>query len=387
MRVELHMLQNFAPSCLNRDDVNAPKDCEFGGVRRARISSQCLKRTVRVHWTQFGVLPANRAIRTRRLVEKVSHQLEAAGQDLEQARVLAQFTLERAGLGVTKDGTTEYLLFLSERAVAGLAGAIREHWDALVEAQQKAGTPAKGRKDGITLPDDVTRALEEVFSGQKAADLALFGRMIADVPGLNVDAACQVAHAISTHRVNTDLDFYTALDDLQPREEAGAGMMGTIEFNSACFYRYAMVDLRQLSANLEGDSDLAAEVLEAFIRAAVEAIPSGKQNSMAAHNPPSFVLAVVRRQGSPWSLANAFQHPVGFTPGEQGGLVERSILRLDDYWGKLNRVYGDKGIEACVALSVEDAPLANITGRVSRLDDLVNEVITRVKEHRQWASC
>jgi CRISPR system Cascade subunit CasC len=233
----------------------------------------------------------------------------------------------------------------------------------------------------------VQRAIEEIFSGRKAVDLALFGRMVADAPERNVEAACQVAHAISTHRVNADLDFFTALDDLQPQGEPGAGMMGTVEFNSACMYRYALLDLVQLKNNLEGDAELALEAALAFLKASVQAVPSGKQNSMAAHNPPSLVMVVIRTAGVPWSLANAFQHPVTAGTPDQGGLVEQSIRRLDAYWGRLQAVYGTTGIQTSVALTVEDVPLSHVGRRAANLKELLNAVRTAVEENPQWRSC
>src|SRR5690606_30773078 len=158
------------------------------------------------------------------------------------------------------------------------------------------------------------------LDGGRAVDLALFGRMLADLPDRNVDAACQVAHAISTHRVSAEFDYYTAVDDLKPDDTSGADMIGTVEFNSACYYRYANIDLRQLVKNLKGeaeevDAELAEAAVRAFLIASRDAIPTGKQNSFAARNAPSFFLAVVRDRGA-WSLANAFVAPVN---GQQEG--------------------------------------------------------------------
>jgi len=169
----------------------------------------------------------------------------------------------------------------------------------------------------------------------------------------NMDAACQVAHAISTHKVSMEFDFYTAVDDLNPKEETGAGMMGTVEFNSACYYRYANIDLEQLKMNLGNDEELARKTVEAFVRASASAIPTGKQNSFAAQNPPSFILAVLKRGGTPLSLANAFEKPV--RPDREGGIVENSIKALDEYWTKLTKAYGWDRVEH-IAIMVGDKP-------------------------------
>ncbi|HCW51416.1 MAG TPA: type I-E CRISPR-associated protein Cas7/Cse4/CasC, partial [Clostridiales bacterium] len=342
MKVELHIIQNFAPACLNRDDVNAPKDCEFGGFRRARISSQCLKRAIRMHWNENGMLEGNRAKRTRLLVEFVTRHLVEQGRDRESAVLVARTALEAGTkLSLKDDGTTEYLLFLGEGAIADFARAVDANWDELLSlAETAAGSEeqGKGRKKGksktLSVPPAVAEAAKVLFDGTKAADLALFGRMIADMPDKNIEASCQVAHAISTHAVTMEMDYFTAVDDLQPSEDTGAGMIGTTEFNSACYYRYSVVDFDQLVSNLGGDTSLALRTLEAYLVSSAEAIPSGKQNSMAAHNPPSLIFAVVRRSGAPWSLVNAFEHPVHPNRSPGGGLVRQSIERLDAYWGR-----------------------------------------------------
>lgn len=382
MKVEMHILQNFAPSCLNRDDVNAPKDCEFGGFRRARISSQCLKRSIRTYWTKVGLLEGNRAKRTRRLVHSVVDALVCEGRTREDAQGVVELVVTQAlNLGLNKDGTTEYLFLLSTTAVEDLKNAIHKHWDYLYEGfKQGITTEGKRKKksDSVSLPPDVSQAMEVIFDGTKSADLGLFGRMVADKPTQNIEAACQVAHAISTHQVSTEVDYYTAVDDLQPHEETGAGMIGTVEFNSACFYRYSLVDCDQLVKNLAGDKELAMSTIGAFITASVKAIPTGKQNSMAAHNPPSFIFTVVRDKGVPWSLANAYENPVFPRQGEDG-LVIQSIRRLDDYWGKMSRIYGTDDIKDYSIVCMEDVELEHLgasrEGNLSRLSERILAVL------------
>ena len=208
--------------------------------------------------------------------------------------------------------------------------------------------------------------------------------MLADLPGKNVDAAAQVAHAISTNKVEMEFDFYTAVDDLQESEESGAGMMGTVEFNSSCFYRYANIDTDQLVENLGGDRELAEQSIAAFVRSSVLAIPTGKQNSMAAQNQPSFVLAVVRDSGL-WSLANAFVKPVW--PKRDDDLITASISRLDSFWQQMAENYGESGISNKAVLALSDDGLTSLkTFRVkadkteSALDILVNRVLACVSE-------
>jgi CRISPR system Cascade subunit CasC len=254
------------------------------------------------------------------------------------------------------------------------------HWEELRGVTEAAseGQPARGRSGkqaaGSSLPPAVRGALLATLDGGKAADLALFGRMLADMPDRNVDAAAQVAHAISTNRVAVEFDFYTAVDDFNPADTAGAGMMGTVEFNSACFYRYANVDLRQLRKNLEDDA-LVESTVAAFVRAAVEAVPTGKQNSMAAHNPPSFVLAVARQSGL-WNLANAFVRTVA--PRDDGDLVTESIRRLDRHWGDLVAMYGARPIVGTAAAVLGEVPLEHLR------DAPVDGVDALVEKVKQW---
>jgi CRISPR system Cascade subunit CasC len=350
MFVELHILQNFAPSNLNRDDTNAPKECEFGGVRRARISSQCLKRAVRTQFDRNGLLPAeNRAVRTKRLLDTLVQRFEAAGKNRDDCIAVAETGIGGLGLAFDKKnpGQTEYLLFLGQAEIDRLVEICLNHWDALFAAAAGGkGAKSKAKEATGAIAGELSGALD----GGRAADLALFGRMLADIPNRNVDAASQVAHAISTHKVGVEFDFFTAVDDLRPETTEGAGMMGTVEFNSACFYRYANVDVEQLSRNLAGDRELTEAAVHAFIRASIEAIPTGKQNSMAAHNPPSLVFAVVRRTGLQ-NLANAFARPV--YPRGQDDLIGASIIALDSFWHRLSAMYGVDGVEGAWVASTD----------------------------------
>jgi CRISPR system Cascade subunit CasC len=369
MFVELHLLQNFAPSCLNRDDTNTPKDCEFGGHRRARISSQCIKRAVRRYFREQELLPADHlAERSKRLVGEVVRLLRAKGRPEEQATALVKTALASVKLRADDRHETQYLLFLGSQEISALADVVHASWDALARGQAAAPAgeaPApegdrKGQKKSKrqekaeargAVPPEVARKVKALFDGGKAADVALFGRMLADQADLSRHAACQVAHAFSTNKVSMEMDFFTAVDDLKDcsaEAGAGAGMLGTVEFNSACFYRYANLDFAGLTRNLQDDVGLARKTVEAFLTASVYAIPSGKQNTFAAHNPPSLVLAVARDRGL-YSLANAFERPL--RPDHDGSLVQNSVAALDAYWGRLGRMYGTDGVltaRACV---------------------------------------
>lgn len=360
MKIELHLLQNFAPSNLNRDDTGAPKDCEFGGHRRARISSQSQKRAVRQTFEMEQLVdPEHRGARTKRLIQAVAGILSSEHKDSpEDALALAGAAIEGVGLGRNKKGTgtdlwkTEYLLFVPRRIVREIADLLHKHRDVLT---QTAAAPQESKgKDGATekkkdtkkaaegaYPKEVKAELESLLeTARNTVDVALFGRMIADKPDWNVDAACQVAQAISTNRVQMDFDFFTAVDDLKPRDTAGSDMMGTVQFNSSCFYRYAVLDVDSLRGNLDGDDALLRRAVRAFVQGFVSAIPTGKQNSMAAHNFPSYALAVIRPSGQPLSLANAFLKPAR-PRGEDVDLVDDSIDKLESYATRLKGMLGD----------------------------------------------
>lgn len=388
MFVELHILQNFAPSNLNRDDTGAPKDCEFGGCRRARISSQCIKRAIRRVFAEGKLLPReNLACRTKRLVEELADRLSSSGKDKEQARGVVEAMLNGVKLAVKDDGKTQYLLFLGDAEITALATLCAEHWKALTKvAGADAGKAEDGKKRKkaakAAVPEEIRKALDKLLDGGKAADLALFGRMLADIPEKNIDAACQVAHALSTNRVSMEFDYYTAVDDLKPEDTAGADMIGTVEFNSACYYRYANIDADKLLENLDGDEELARKTIEAFLRASCEAIPTGKQNSFAAHNPPSFILAVVRDGSAPLSLANAFEKPIG--PGRDGGLVTRSVAALDGYWARLVAAYGKDGVRQTQAMRLDDEPeLAGLGLKPVSFEDLVGKTVSAIEFNRK----
>lgn len=333
--IEFHLIQNFAPSNLNRDDTGAPKDAIFGGHRRARVSSQCFKRATRLAAAEHELIDeANRGIRTKRLKHLLIERL--TGRDPDEAAAKIESALAAAGLSLSKKDAdkTEYLLFLGEKEIAAFAGLIDAHWDEL--AAVDAGTSKKQRK--AAAPPEVGKKAKALLDGGKAVDIALFGRMLADLPAVNQDAACQVAHAISTHRVEREFDYYTAVDDRGEEDETGADMIGQIEFNSATFYRYAVLDAGKLVDNLQGDRELTLSAIEAFATALVRAVPTGKQNTFAAHNAPDFI-GVCLRHVAPMNLANAFEKPV--VSQIQQSLTEQSVKRLLDTDTKLSAVYSD----------------------------------------------
>ena len=357
MFVELHMIQSFAPSNLNRDDTGNPKDTEFGGARRARISSQCIKRAIRREPVFAQTTQVPLGTRTRLLARKIADLLAAKGKDSDEAYEVS-LAFAAAYSGKMDGERTSVLIYLSQEELNRMAQALLDVWEAALVAARNP----KDKKAQKVLDDLVKTLVKETRDRTSAPDIALFGRMLANDPKLNLDAALQVAHAISTHRVNMEIDFFTAVDDLQPREETGAGMMGVVAFNSACFYRYARLDWDQLVANLDGNVELARKTVESFLRASLRAVPTGKQNSFAAQNPPSLALAVVRSDGMAWSLANAFETPV--KPDRDGGYIAPSVQALDVYWGRLTQVYGGDHVTP-IALALEpELPLQSLAEAV-----------------------
>ncbi len=363
--IEFHILQNFPPSNLNRDDSGAPKDCDFGGYRRQRISSQCLKRSVRQSDVFREQMTDRLGIRTKRAPEAVAGLLVGLGHSETQAKALAAEFYE-ALYKIDDDGKTRYLLYVGpeelQRAADLLHGAEPGTIAAAGQlAELRSNPPAKGvskkekadHEKAISEAAKPFAALADQYKKTypkhvRAVDVALFGRMLADNPAENVDAACQVSHAISVNRMNMEFDYFTAVDDLQPAENAGAGMIGTIGFSSSCFYRFACVDTSQLTRNLGGDAKAAREGVLAFAEAFVQARPSGKQNTFAAHSLPALVMVVMRESGQPVSLVNAFENPV--KPGQDESLTSRAVESLSAHYGRLQKMYGLNGQAACVML-------------------------------------
>ena len=370
VKIEVHLIQNFAPSNLNRDDTGQPKSAYFGGFRRARISSQCSKRSTRHLWRDGGTLSVGE--RTKLLKTELMPRLRADGRTDAQVSTaldtfLAQFYSKMDG------DKTAVLLFVSQDEIATAAKLIDQHWQRLSSGDRVEGNGAK----------DCAAALDKA---KVSADIALFGRMLAEQPGRNTDGACQVAHPISTHKVDMEMDFYTAVDDLNPAEDTGAGMMGVVGFNSACYYRYALVDRDQLARNLARKTERkngkwaqeleakdykeADTVIKAFLEAMVYAIPTGKQSSFAAQNLPSFGLFVRRQGGVPISLANAFAKPVR-PMKDDDDLVGLSVAALTKHWDALQKAYGKQGIQvtACFHIAQE--------GRLNGLSDSDKESVEK----------
>ena len=313
--LQLHLLTAYAPANLNRDDTGRPKSAVFGGAPRLRVSSQSLKRAWRESDVFQTKLDRHLAKRTQRLGKEIHEHLVEGGMTEDEALKTA-------------------------RAIAGVFGKIRKE-DALIE--QLAFISPEERADAFELAD---RALSGESIGEPkpsdllhetdtAADIAMFGRMLADAPAFNREAAVQVAHAITTHRAVAEDDYYTAVDDLKsPGEDAGAGFIGVQEFGAGIFYLYVCVDRGLLLQNLDDTRSVRDASLAALVEAAATVGPRGKQASFASHARALFALGE-KGDSQPRSLAAAFLRPVS---GENQG--EASIEVLTVFRDRLDAAYG-----------------------------------------------
>ena len=332
--VDIHIIQSLPPSCVNRDDSGSPKSAVYGGVRRLRVSSQSWKRATRLYFNDL-LDAKDVGVRTKRVVEVLAERItedapELAGDAAGLAeKVFAAAKIKLSSPRGKKDAPQEsgYLLFLSTSQIERLAGL------AIASARGGEALDAK--------------TVKKIFKEAHAVDIALFGRMVADDTDLNIDAACQVAHAISTHAAENEYDFFTAVDDEKNRseeEDAGAGMMGTVEFSSATMYRYATVNLDMLVENL-GDGDAALRALEVFIKGFCLSMPTGKQNTFANRTLPEAVVVSVR-DDQPVSLVGAFEKPI--RANEADGYLARSVGALAEHARAIEDNYGLKPLAGFV---------------------------------------
>lgn len=318
--IDFHAIQPIPPANINRDEDGSPKSTVFGGTRRARVSSQAWKRAMR-HDFADHLDDSELGVRTLRMIDQIADRIrtldESFDSDAAQARAVEVLTatgikVEKVKPRKTNADQAEYsktgaLLFLSNPQIDALA------------------------KLAVASQDKVEKkAAKSILQSGNSIDLALFGRMVADAPDVNVDAAAQVAHALGTHTVVPEFDYFTAVDDKQSEDNAGAGMIGTVEFNTATLYRYATVNVSLLAANL-GSSEASARGVDAFTRSFITSMPTGKRNTFANKTLPSFVLAAVRTD-QPINFAAAFENAVR----PDNGLTANSVRALV---GEAKRIY------------------------------------------------
>ena len=299
--VDIHVLQTAPPSCINRDDTGSPKTAVYGGATRARVSSQAWKKAVRDMFKNT-LVKDDVGIRTKRIQAMVVDELNKLGY-AEDANEAAEKILTAAGLQqkTVAGGKDAPLFFMSPAQAKALAEL------------------------AMNNPKADKKAAKDALNSAPSIDLALFGRMVADEATLNIDASCQVAHAISTHKVLNEYDYFTAVDDFPSEEktDAGAAMMGTVEYNSSTLYRYATIAVHDLCGQL-GGAAAAAKAVRVFTDAFARSMPTGKINTFANRTPPDAIYIAIRKD-QPLNLVGAFECPI--KAGDRG-YVEASAKAL-----------------------------------------------------------
>lgn len=346
--IDFHVIQTVPPSCVNRDDTGRPKTAMYGGANRARVSSQAWKHSMRemfkelVSDEKLGYRTKYAAALVAEEIQKIDSKIEAENAGKAAAEALAD-----AGLKVNekKNNSTGALFFISS-----------------VQAKRLAELKVNGEKD--------KKAYKAALKDSPSIDLALFGRMAADDNDLNVDASAQVAHSISTHAVQNEYDYFTAVDDCSPADNAGAGHLGTMEFNSSTLYRYATVNAADLFKLIGEDT---ADAVKAFAQAFICSMPTGKQNSYANKTLPDMVYVTVRKD-QPVNLCGAFEKPVY----SKEGYAELSKEALFGYAQKLYEDYSDPPV--CSFVLGHDAVLGaekvDLSALVEKLHEYIaNEVV------------
>lgn len=349
--LELHILQSVPVSCLNRDDLNSPKTAIFGGVQRARVSSQCWKRAIR-EMAKEEMPNLFKGNRTRRMVFALKEKLVSMGMkesvsvtiSEQVASIVETLDKKKDADGYLKIKT---LMFFSEAEYAAIAKEIvsseevKQATKLLETALQKQDEEGKNnaiKAMGKTLEKGTIAKAIKSAKLKDAADIALFGRMVASDHSLVIDGASMFSHAISTHKADNEIDFFAAIDDLQLIEDSGAGHTSTLEFNSATYYRFTALNLEMLANDShlkELPIDERKKVVRTFIKSTLMAMPNARKNSMNGNTLPGYVICIIREKGHPIQLINAFEKPVF----EKNGIFEKSVERLKDEYKKLKETW------------------------------------------------
>ena len=308
--IDIHALQTIPPSNINRDDTGSPKSAFFGGIQRQRVSSQAWKSVIRRYF-ESHLDRSKLGVRTRLIADEVVARILSSAPEFDadsaEDAVVQAFTAVGNSKRHVKLERQEGDKRISDRAVSNAALFLsNQQIDKLAQAIIEA--------NGEKIPP---KQVKEILNTEHGIEIALFGRMVAEAADFNVDAACQVAHALSVHGSEPDFDYYTAVDDVvrASDEATGAGMIGTVEMSSSTFYRYANINLDALNANL-GDASVSVEATLAFVRAFIESMPTGKQNSFAARTLPDAVIVTVRND-RPISYVNAFEKAITEVEGRR----------------------------------------------------------------------
>ena len=352
--IDLHLLQVLPYANVNRDEVGTPKSAVYGGALRARVSSQSWKRAAR---DLMEVGAADEALRTKRIGGEIVAVLMHDGWSEAAAILAATGLLDATGLktGKGKDVlSSTVLVYLTRSQIAGLAALAEVHrgdFDTAVDA---------GKAAKVTFDQAAVRGILSQVRGT----VALLGRMLAAVPGSQVDSAVQVMHALTTHAAEIEVDFFTAVDDLAPSTEPGAGMMGGLEHTSGTFYRYLTIDLDALVSNCAGDADMARRLANDFLEAMTMSVPGGKKASTAPQTAPDLALVNVRKD-RPVNLVGAFERPIRSNDGH----LVRSVEALAAYRTRVQELWaGDGETWSSWAGTIDD--VSGLGDRARRFGDL-----------------
>ncbi len=343
--VDFHIVQTVPPSCVNRDDTGRPKTAFYGGANRARVSSQSWKHAMRLMFKEIFE-SEELGYRTKHVVDLIASEIKKLDSSLDDETAVKEAikAMNSAGVKINekKENKTGALFFISA-----------------VQANNLAQLVISGEKDA--------KLYKQTLKETPSVDIALFGRMVADDADLNVDAASQVAHSISTHAVQNEYDYFTAVDDYAPEDSVGAGHIDTAEFNSSTLYRYATVNVAQLKKSF---SVSVAEIIRGFAEAFICSMPTGKQNSYANRTYPDMVYVTIRKD-QPVNLVGAFEKPVI----SNNGYVEESVKKLQEYAGKVYDNFSGKPVKSFMigADAISDAERVN-------LDELLEKLYSYIKD-------
>ena len=373
--IDLHALQPVPFANLNRDELGSPKSVFYGGKDRTRISSQSWKRVIR-HDVEEQI--GEYAARTRMIPGEVRRGLQARGWPEELASYAGEQVIRDSPLGLHEEdpGLTSVLLYVPAVARDELIALCVAH-RAELEAGQAAAAAADAAKGSPRKRGAKTTKADPILPGAqilailkaRTASIDMFGRMIAEIPGAKVDGAVQVAHPFTTHASDPQADFFTAVDDWRGEAETGSGHMQTQDFSAGVFYRYATVNVTDLTTNLGGDHVRAQELVRHFADAFLYSLPQAKRNSTAPHTVPAFAYFAVH-SGRPLSLAGAFEAPVR---AQFNGYLTPSIKALADHAGDLRRITNNRGLVSHAHASIEDKPHEPLGELLPSFDNLIDQ--------------
>ena len=349
--IDFHVLQTVPPCCVNRDDMGSPKTAVYGGTVRARVSSQAWKHAMREEFKKENAV----GYRTKYFKQKIIDMVLSVKPILDASKIEKKVDKilktkvkdngkEKVWFEFEDNKKTKVLFFVSERQIENFARLIIEE------------------------EEDIKR-YRDALKNNPSIDIALFGRMAASDPNLNYDAAAQVAHAISTHAVQNEYDYFTAVDDLQTEDNAGAGHLGTIEFNSSTLYRYATVNATELAETLGKEN--VASTIKKFGQAFALSMPTGKENTFANRTFPDMVYVTLRTD-QPVNLCGAFENPI---KKSDKGYAAASESRLMEYAQNVYSQFASKPDKEWLNDISSDLSFPEL---LSQLEKAVNDILTEV---------